>query len=107
GWHEERAWSRRSRWPGRSAGAEGGSMSERRKPLPVENCRRWFKFLCPRTWSQLERTPQLEVRYCPSCRRYVYYCEPLGRLRCIGGGARTLAARERAGAQARTSPAAT
>ena len=50
-------------------------MSERRTALPVENCRRWFKFLCPQTWSQLERTSQLDVRYCPSCRRNVYYCD--------------------------------
>jgi hypothetical protein len=50
-------------------------MSEQRVPLPIENCRRWFRFLCPQTWSQLERTTQLDVRHCPSCRRDVYYCD--------------------------------
>jgi hypothetical protein len=45
--------------------------------LPIENCRSWFRFLCPRAWSQLERTGQLNVRHCPTCRRDVHYCETL------------------------------
>ena len=52
-------------------------MAERRIPLPIENCRRWFKFLCPKTWGQLERTNQFDVRYCLSCRKNVYYCDSL------------------------------
>lgn len=50
-------------------------MLERKMPLPIENCRSWFKLLCPKTWSQLERTNQTDVRYCPICRQNVYYCE--------------------------------
>ena len=41
----------------------------------IENCPSWFKFLCPRTWSQLARTPQLDVRQCDICGRKVYRCE--------------------------------
>jgi hypothetical protein len=50
-------------------------VSERRIRLPVENCPRWFKFLCPKTWSQFDRTSQLDVRFCQSCRKNVYYCD--------------------------------
>ena len=52
-------------------------MAGRLVPLVIENCRRWFKFLCPKTWGQLERTGQFDVRYCPSCRKDVYYCASL------------------------------
>ena len=52
-------------------------MSERRTVLPIENCRRWFRFLCPREWSQLERTNRFDVRHCPGCRKDVYYCDSL------------------------------
>jgi len=52
-------------------------MGERRIPLPIENCRSWFKFLCPKTWGQFERTRQLDVRYCSTCRQNVYYCDSL------------------------------
>jgi hypothetical protein len=48
-----------------------------RTPLPIENCRTWFKFLCPKTWGQLERTRQLDVRYCSTCRKNVFYCDSL------------------------------
>jgi hypothetical protein len=50
-------------------------MGERRIPLPIENCRSWFKFLCPKTWGQLERTKQWDVRYCTTCRQNVFYCD--------------------------------
>jgi hypothetical protein len=50
-------------------------MDEYRTPLPIENCRRWFKFLCPKTWSQLERTEQLDMCFCPACRKNVYCCD--------------------------------
>jgi hypothetical protein len=52
-------------------------MGERKIPLPIENCRSWFKFLCPKTWGQLERTKQWEVRYCTTCRQNVFYCDSL------------------------------
>jgi hypothetical protein len=52
-------------------------MDEHRTSLPIENCRRGFKFLCPKTWSQLERTEQLDMRFCPACRKNVYYCDSL------------------------------
>ncbi len=52
-------------------------MRERRTPLAIANCRGWFKFLCPKTWGQLERTNQLDVRYCPTCRQNVFYCDSL------------------------------
>jgi hypothetical protein len=52
-------------------------MREGKIPLPIEHCRSWFKFLCPKTWSQLERTTQLDVRYCSTCRQNVFYCDSL------------------------------
>jgi hypothetical protein len=55
-------------------------MQERRVPLPIENCRSWFKFFCPKTWGQLERTSQFDVRYCTTCRRNVFYCDSLEKL---------------------------
>jgi hypothetical protein len=42
--------------------------------VPIENCRIWFKFLCPQGWSQLERTEEMDVRYCKVCKKNVYYC---------------------------------
>lgn len=70
-------------------------MEERRTPLPIEGCRTWFTFLCPKTWSQLERTKQLDVRYCSTCRRDVFFCDSLeaveehrraGRCICVQAG---------------------
>ncbi|MGE3805296.1 MAG: hypothetical protein AB7K24_11545 [Gemmataceae bacterium] len=51
-----------------------------RTPLPIENCRAWFKFLCPKTWGQLERTELIDVRYCGHCRRNVYLCDSMAAL---------------------------
>jgi hypothetical protein len=48
-----------------------------RTPVPIENCRAWFKFLCPKTWSQFDRTELVDVRFCPHCRRNVYLCDSL------------------------------
>jgi hypothetical protein len=42
--------------------------------LPIANCRSWFRFLCPQTWSQLDRTGEANVRHCRICRKNVYYC---------------------------------
>lgn len=50
---------------------------EKRTPLPVENCRSWFKFLCPRKWGQLERTGQFDVRHCSTCGKSVYLCDSI------------------------------
>lgn len=50
-------------------------MAEQPTILPIENCRRWFRFLCPKEWEQLERTDRVDVRHCPGCRKDVYYCD--------------------------------
>ena len=42
--------------------------------LPIENCRVWFKFRCPKGWSQLKRTGELDVRFCETCKKNVYLC---------------------------------
>jgi len=43
--------------------------------VPIQNCDRLFKFRCPKTWSALEATDEIGVRFCPSCKRQVYLCE--------------------------------
>jgi|SRR5579871_709276 len=40
---------------------------------PID-CRRFFKFLCPKVWQDLEPTDEETVRFCSSCRRNVYLC---------------------------------
>jgi len=50
-------------------------MSRLRAPVAIQNCQFWLKLLCPKTWTQLERTSLLDVRHCPVCRKDVYYCE--------------------------------
>ncbi len=38
----------------------------------IENCT--FTFQCPRTWDQLERTGETNVRFCGQCERRVHLC---------------------------------
>jgi hypothetical protein len=52
-------------------------MSARKIPLLIEGCRIWFRFLCPKSWSQLDRTNSLDVRHCSTCNKDVYYCDSL------------------------------
>jgi hypothetical protein len=52
-------------------------VNEKPKLLPIENCRRWFRFLCPKEWSQLERTSHFDVRHCTGCNKDVYYCDSI------------------------------
>ncbi len=43
--------------------------------LPIENCRRLFRFRCPQTWDRLDPTEDVNVRFCPTCCKNVYFCE--------------------------------
>ena len=40
---------------------------------PID-CKRFFKFLCPKIWQDLEPTNEDTVRFCSSCQRKVYLC---------------------------------
>ena len=40
---------------------------------PID-CKRLFKFRCPKVWQALEPTDEETVRFCPSCRRKVFLC---------------------------------
>ena len=45
---------------------------------PIQDCKKLFKFLCPKKWENLQRTEREKVRFCNSCRKNVY-------LRSTGG----------------------
>jgi uncharacterized protein (TIGR02996 family) len=42
--------------------------------MPLENCGLRWGFECPKSWEQLRETDDHWVRFCPACRREVYYC---------------------------------
>src|ERR1051326_2571743 len=44
-----------------------------KEETPIE-CRRLFRFLCPKVWQDLEATNDPMIRFCSSCRRNVYFC---------------------------------
>ena len=38
----------------------------------IEECRSWFKFICPQKWDCLARTSDFDVRFCNQCGKNVY-----------------------------------
>lgn len=40
----------------------------------VRNCAVRMKFVCPKTWDELQPTTEPNVRHCPQCDESVYYC---------------------------------
>lgn len=46
---------------------------------PIEKCQ--FAFECPKKWSSLTPTKNLEVRFCDTCRRNVFYCHTISEAR--------------------------
>jgi len=41
---------------------------------PIQDCKKLFKYLCPKKWENLEPTEREKVRFCNSCRKNVYLC---------------------------------
>ena len=41
----------------------------------IKKCPIQFSFLCPKTWQSLELTDTEAIRFCPTCRTNVYWCE--------------------------------
>jgi hypothetical protein len=40
----------------------------------IRNCDVKFRKVCPRTWDNLDPTPEATVRFCQSCQQNVYFC---------------------------------
>ena len=46
--------------------------------LPIERCAARWEFLCPKKWDELSATPDVFIRSCDTCDKYVHYCTTLG-----------------------------
>lgn len=44
---------------------------------PIANCKVEFTFQCPKLWSKLKKTKDLNVRFCNVCSRNVHLCNSL------------------------------
>ncbi|MEO2089120.1 MAG: TIGR02996 domain-containing protein [Gemmataceae bacterium] len=49
--------------------------------LPIENCPGQRQSPCPTWWHQLDETRSPEVRFCPSCRKDVFFCDSMDKAR--------------------------
>ena len=41
----------------------------------IDNCKYKFKYKCPLQWENLEKTKDLEVRFCGECNKNIYHCK--------------------------------
>ena len=44
-------------------------------PTPIHNCRRLFRFRCPRQWESLQSTDDEHIRFCLTCNKPVHFCQ--------------------------------